>query len=241
MNVKLITYTPEPEKVIAVAAKLCYSNSNIENIMDGLTEENVSKFIDNLMSLGHESPLEHVSFTFGIEGVSRTLTHQLVRHRLASYSQQSQRYVNLEGKFEYVMPREIAYNLPAKLKFTEAMNNAYDSYCIIADDLKRQYMEEDKMKPKDAEKRAIENARAVLPNACETKIICTMNARELLHFFNERGCRRAQDEINELAWKMISICRDTAPQLFANAGPSCLRGKCKEGKMTCGNPYIKEN
>lgn len=240
MKVKLIAYTPEPEKVIAIAAKLCYSDSNIENIMEGLTEENISKFIDTLMSLGHQSPLEHVNFTFGIEGVSRTLTHQLVRHRLASYSQQSQRYVNLNKSFEYVAPIEILNNYSALGQFELAMENAFNSYVNITAILKEEYVNKG-MSLKNAEKKAIENARAVLPNACETKIICTMNARELLHFFNERGCHRAQDEINELAWAMIRICRDTAPQLFSNAGPSCLRGKCKEGKMTCGHPYTKED
>ena len=127
MKVKLIANSPNPEKIIAAAAKLCYSQVGTEDLLNELNEEKTTKFLENLMSMGHESPIEHVSFTFAVEGVSRVLTHQLVRHRIASYSQQSQRYVRLE-QFEYIIPPSIE-NIPeAKEKFIEAMENDQKKY-----------------------------------------------------------------------------------------------------------------
>ncbi len=223
MKVTLITHTPEPERVIASAAKLCYSSSDIETLMDGLTADKIENFIKKLTDLGHQSPLEHCSFTFGIEGVSRALTHQLVRHRLASYSQKSQRYVK-EGSFEYITPNSI--------KNDEAL---CDHYNALMGSIQRFY--------DLATQRGIpaEDARFVLPNACETKIITTMNIRELLHFFEERCCNRAQWEIRDMANEMLEICKEVAPNLFSKAGASCIRGKCKEGKMSCGNPIKEDN
>ena len=218
MVVSLITHTPEPEKVIASAAKLCYSSSDIETLMNGLTSEKIENFIKKLTDLGHQSPLEHCSFTFGIEGISRACSHQLVRHRLASYSQKSQRYVK-EGGFEYIKPKTI--------KDESNLSVAYD---LLMSRIQKFY------------DMAIENgipaedARFVLPNACETKIIMTMNIRSLLHFFEERCCNRAQWEIRRIADEMLNICKEVAPNIFAKAGASCVRGKCKEGKMCCGNP-----
>ena len=242
LKINLITYTPEPEKVIASAAKLCYSPSDIKSLMDGLTTEKVEAFIKKITDLGHQSPLEHCSFTFGVEGVSRALTHQLVRHRIASYSQKSQRYV-MEGQFEYIIPPAIA-NIPAAkelfIKTMEADQIAYDS---LVDMLVEKHLGDmlskgiDEKKARQiAEKKAIEDARFVLPNACETKIILTMNIRSLLHFFEERCCDRAQWEIRQMADMMLNICKEIAPNIFAKAGASCVRGKCKEGKMSCGNP-----
>ncbi len=242
MIVTLITHTPEPEKVIASAAKLCYSSSDIETLMNGLTTGKIESFIKKLTDLGHQSPLEHCSFTFGIEGVSRSLTHQLVRHRIASYSQKSQRYVT-EGQFEYIIPPEIE-NIPeARTLFIKTMEDDQRTYDRLVDiltkkhfnDLLSQGMNENKAR-QISEKRAIEDARFVLPNACETKIIVTMNIRSLLHFFEERCCSRAQWEIRQMANIMLTICKEVAPNLFANAGASCVRGRCKEGKMSCGQP-----
>lgn len=242
MKVTLITHTPEPEKVIASAAKLCYSSSDIESLMNGLTTEKVEAFIKKLTDLGHQSPLEHCSFTFGIEGVSRSLTHQLVRHRIASYSQKSQRYVS-EGQFEYIIPPEIERIPEAKELFIKAMECDQLIYDKIVAILKEKHFQsirefEPNIKKAEqmAEKKAVEDARFVLPNACETKIITTMNIRTLLHFFNERCCNRAQWEIRQMANMMLDICREVAPMLFENAGASCVRGKCKEGKMSCGQP-----
>lgn len=218
MKVTLITHTPEPEKVIASAAKLCYSSSDIETLTNGLTSEKVETFIKKLTDLGHQSPLEHCTFTFGIEGVSRALSHQLVRHRIASYSQKSQRYVK-EGQFEYIIPPKIIEN--------RADKNVYDNFMRYAQETYDYFIRNGI---------PAEDARFVLPNACETKIIMTMNIRTLLHFFEERCCDRAQWEIRHMAYAMLRICKGVAPNIFAKAGASCVRGKCKEGKMSCGNP-----
>ncbi|MGL4991672.1 MAG: FAD-dependent thymidylate synthase [Sarcina sp.] len=232
LKVRLMQYTPEPEKLIASAAKLCYSSVGVDDIITKLTDEGAEKFLDMLMSFGHQSPIEHVNFTFAIEGVSRSLTHQLVRHRIASYSQQSQRYVKLE-QFEYIVPPAIANDKIAKELFIKSMEEAQKSYDKISKHLKEKYINEG-MKEKDAEKKAIEDARYVFPNACETKVVFTMNARTLMNFFHHRCCERAQWEIREMADKMLEEVKEVAPTLFKKAGPTCVSGPCSEGKMTCG-------
>lgn len=241
MKVTLIAHTPEPEKIIATAAKLCYSSSDINTLKDGLTEENIHSFINMLISIGHESVLEHTSFTFGIEGISRACSHQLVRHRIASYSQKSQRYVN-ENSFEYIVPPEIK-NIPEALtEFETQMNKLNESYTRIVDILTKKHTQDFISKginEKDAlikaKKKANEDARFLLPNACETKIIVTMNVRSLFNFFKHRCCERAQWEIRAVADEMLRLCSEVAPHLFSNIGPSCVvNGKCPEGKMSCG-------
>ena len=239
-KVTLLAYTPDPERTVAFAAKLCYSSSGIEDLRDGLTPEKISSFVKMLADMGHESPIEHVSFTFGIEGVSRACTHQLVRHRLASYSQKSQRYVT-EGAFEYIIPPEIADDTDAVKLFKETMAHDQEVYDRLTDILKAKHKKtflglgnDDKTAEKLAEKKAIEDARFVLPNACETKIVVTMNARTLMNFFHHRCCSRAQWEIKDVADKMLAEVKKVAPNLFKNAGPSCVAGACPEGKMTCG-------
>ncbi len=252
IKVKLLEFTPNPEKVVAAAAKLCYSSVGIEEITEGLDEETTSKFIKMLNSYGHNSPMEHVSFTFGIEGVSRSLTHQLVRHRVASYSQQSQRYVKLDA-FEYIIPPSIAKDEKCKAIFIEAMRKDQEDYDKLVEVLKVSnldvYIKEHKARKKceeitekelkslksKAEKSAIEDARYVFPNACATKIVVTMNARELMHFFSHRCCTRAQWEIRDLADAMVKEVKKVAPNLFDGCGPSCVKGNCSEGAMTCGN------
>ncbi len=233
LHVKLLTYTPEPEKVIAAAAKLCYSKSDVEDIEKNLTEEKITSFLDMLTEIGHESPIEHAVFTFGVSGVSRSLLAQLTRHRMASYSVKSQRYVN-EGGFEYVIPPEIASD-------EEAMRYDEESYHrlsqILIEKHKKALMANglcEKEAFKKAEKQAIEDARFVLPNACETKLVFTMNARSLYNFFAHRCCNRAQWEIRALANEMLREVTKVAPSLFKKAGPPCLFGTCPEGKMTCG-------
>lgn len=241
LKVKLLRYTPQGEKLIASAAKLCYSDSSIKDIEEGLTEEKTQSFLNMLVDLGHESPIEHISFTFGAEGVSRTLTHQLVRHRIASYSQQSQRYVKLSD-FKYVIPPEIKNDKEAKKIFIEAMEKDTHYYNKITDILYEKHLNryisdglsEKKAKSK-AEKEAIEDARYVFPNACETKIVFTMNARVLLNFFRLRTCNRAQWEIRELAIEMLKLVQKVYPALFKDAGPGCTKGSCPEGDMTCGD------
>jgi thymidylate synthase (FAD) len=239
-KVTLLAYTPEPEKVIASAAKLCYSSAGIEKIEQGLTPEKTASFVSMISELGHNSTIEHASFTFGIEGVSRAFLAQITRHRLASYSVKSQRYVN-ETNFEYVIPPEIEKVPEAKAEFLKAMEEDKRHYEKISELLTEKHKQEllnsgknEKEAAKAAEKMANEDARFVLPNACETKMICTFNARELLHFFSLRCCNRAQWEIREVAQMMLKLVKPIAPDIFATAGPGCVRGACPEGKMTCG-------
>lgn len=240
MNVKLLAYTPAPERAVACAAKLCYAAADIDTVMDGLTDEKAGSFLDMLTEIGHESPIEHASFTFGIEGVSRSLLAQITRHRLASYSVQSQRYVK-ESSFEFVVPPEIAAMPEARREFLMAMEEDQRHYERLTELLQRKHETEflaegldEKEARRKAEKKAIEDARFVLPNACATKLICTMNARSLMNFFTHRCCNRAQWEIRELAVEMLKLVREAAPNMFRKAGPPCLRGSCPEGKMSCG-------
>lgn len=233
LKVTLIEHTPNPERVIAAAAKLCYSAVGVDEITQNLNEEDIEKFLNRLMSYGHTSPIEHVSFTFAIEGVSRTLTHQLVRHRIASYSQQSQRYVKLE-QFEYIVPPAIEEDEDTKRIFLEAMKKSQRAYDDIVDSLFKKYVDLGVSKV-SSEKKAIEDARYVFPNACETKIVVTMNARTLMNFFHHRCCNRAQWEIHALADEMLKQVKVVAPILFKTAGPICTNEKCPEGKMTCGS------
>ncbi|WML36287.1 FAD-dependent thymidylate synthase [Clostridium sp. OS1-26] len=232
LKVRLIEHTPNPEKVIAASAKLCYSAVGVDEIEKNLDEDKALKFLNMLMSYGHESPVEHVSFTFAIEGVSRSLTHQLVRHRLASYSQQSQRYVRLE-QFQYIIPPEIEKDNEVRKIFIDSMERSQESYSQLTEILKDKHIKNG-MDPIAAEKRAIEDARYVFPNACETKIMVTMNARTLMNFFKHRCCNRAQWEIKALADEMLKQVKDIAPILFKYSGPSCLNSACPEGRMTCG-------
>ena len=245
MNVELLQYNPQAQKIVAAAAKLCYSSSEITGILNGLDNEKTASFIERLMSMGHESPLEHISFTFGIEGVSRSLLAQLTRHRIASYSVKSQRYVN-EGKFEFITPKEIEENPEAKKIFLSAMEDDVKAYNRLTEilfekhyaDMINSGMAEKKAKGA-AEKKAIEDARYVLPNACETKLIATFNARSLLNFFNHRCCERAQWEIRDLACEMLKLVKEICPVIFETAGPPCLVKPCPEGAMSCGKMLQK--
>ena len=236
-TVKLLSYTPEPEKLVAAAAKLCYSSSDATSLMEGLTPQKTADFIDMLSEIGHESPIEHASFTFAIEGVSRSLLAQITRHRIASYSVQSQRYVKKDN-FEYIIPPAIEENDEAKRIFTETMKTLDENYRRLTALLTEQKLAGiDAPTPaqrKAAEKSAIEDARFVLPNACDTRMVVTMNARSLRHFFRLRCCNRAQWEIREVARQMLLLVRDAAPHLFAGAGPACLCGPCPEGAKSCG-------
>ena len=239
-KVRLLAHTPQPEKMVAAAAKLCYSSSTVEELLEGLTEEKTASFVEMLAQIGHESPIEHASFTFAIEGVSRSFLAQITRHRIASYSVQSQRYVK-EQDFDYVVPPEIEGIPQAKELFLEAMEaagNYYDRLTKLLEEKHRQGFLEEGKSPKEAgrlaEKKAIEDARFVLPNACDTKMVVTMNARSLYNFFRHRLCNRAQWEIRSVALQMYQLCMEVAPTLFAKAGPPCVNGPCPEGKMSCG-------
>lgn len=220
MNVELLYHTPDPERAIATAARLCYAPVGAAELMETMPEERVKSVLTTIMKSGHFSTLEHVSYTFAIDGVSRALTHQLVRHRLASFNQQSQRYVKFANGLDTIKPDTVAENPEANALFDEAIEFAKDAYVKLLD-----------------MGIPAEDARYLLPNAAETKIVVTMNVRELLHFFELRCCNRAQWEIRDLAHKMLELALPTAPFVFADAGASCVRGACPEGKMTCGNPF----
>ena len=240
MLVQLIAHTNDPEKTIAAAAKLCYSDAHIETLLDGLTPEKTEAFLQRLNDVGHASPIEHASFTFGIEGVSRTFLAQVTRHRIGSFSVQSQRYVRLED-FRYVIPPEIEAIPEAKAAFLESMDEDAKRYLDLAKKLEDGHtarlmaegMPEKQARAK-ASKQANEDARFVLPNACETKMVVTMNARSLQNFFHLRCCNRAQWEIRELAEKMFELVYPVAPHIFAKSGPACVSGPCPEGRMCCG-------
>lgn len=240
MKVELLEYTPNPERVIAAAAKLCYSAVGVDDILEKMTPEKTESFIRMLSELGHESPVEHVCFTFAIEGVSRSLLAQLTRHRIASYSVQSQRYV-AKDKFEYIIPPEIEKIPEAKALFIQAMENDRDTYKKLNDLLCAAHEKDFLAAGKDpasahkaAQKKANEDSRYVLSNACDTKIVMTMNVRSLYNFFALRCCERAQWEIRALATEMLRLVKKVSPLLFGSAGPACVRGKCAEGSMSCG-------
>lgn len=233
MKVKLLTHTKDPEKTVAAAAKLCYSKSDISTLMDGLTDEKASGFLDKLESYKHFSPMEHASFTFGIEGVSRSFLAQISRHRIASFSVQSQRYVDMDNA-DHVIPKEIYdAGYSAIRLYEESVKNSFNNYNELKEELTRKYIAEG-MKESPAKKKAQEDARYLLPEACCTRMIVTMNARELNHFFNLRCCNRASREIREVAEEMLRLVYPVAPHLFKSAGPSCVCGACPEGNMSCG-------
>jgi thymidylate synthase (FAD) len=216
MMVKLLNHTPNPERTVAAAARLCYSATGAAGLFEGMTDEQVAKLLKHLVQSGHESPTEHVTFTFAIEGVSRSLSHQLVRHRIASYSQQSQRYVR-EEQFDFIIPPSISDKPMAKDKFLETMATIQQAYNELVEVV------------------PAEDARYVLPNACETKLVATFNCRSLYNLFCLRCCHRAQWEIRALACEMRKLVREVAPVLFALAGPSCeTEGVCYEGRFSCG-------
>lgn len=268
LHVQLLEHTPDPEKLIATAAKLCYAGCDINELVEKQTPEAVDKFLDTLVDIGHESPMEHVSFTFAVEGVSRALTHQLVRHRIASYSQVSQRYVKL-NQFSYIIPPVIENNETAKDIYVKKMEDdqkVYDELVnILCDEYAQQYIDSTQygknnlqptsIKPyevlkiiasgneveskkvksivRSIEKKSIEDARYVFPNACETKIIVTMNFRTLINFIQHRACQRAQWEIRELAIEMIRLLKPVLPKLSLLLAPKCCTSKCPEGNLSC--------
>ena len=222
MNVHLMLHTPDPERAVAVAARLCYAPVGAAELMEGLSDEVVEKVLKTIMTSGHFSALEHANCTFAIDGISRAMTHQLVRHRLASYNQQSQRYVSYAEEPCFIIPPQVAEKPDVAEKYNAANAAAFAAYREMID-----------------AGIAAEDARYLLPNAMETKIVVTMNVRELLHFFELRCCKRAQWEIRDMALKMLELVEPTAPYIFMDAGASCRRGPCREGKMTCGEPYEK--
>jgi thymidylate synthase (FAD) len=218
-KVCLLEHTPEPDGLIAAAARICYSNIAAHDLRKRESETLSARLLEDLWRSGHHSPFEHASFTFGVDGLSRVASHQLVRHRVASFSQQSQRYVKMD-RAEVVTPPSISAHAQARELFGRQAEAALEAY-------------------KSLMEMGIpaEDARFVLPHGWETRLVFTMNARELHHFYDLRLCRRAQWEIRELARLMLIECRKTAPVVFGLAGPSCVRtGQCRESR-TCNHPY----
>lgn len=221
LHVVLLTHTPDPEKTCALAARTCYSALDEQGLQEKVESADQSKFLKGIVASGHLSVLEHASFTFFAEGVSRALLAQISRHRIASFSVQSQRYVSLEKGFDYIIPPRIKdLGEEAVLEYNAEMEQMHKWYIAWQEKLGEN---------------ANEDARFVLPNACETHITFTMNARELLHFFSLRCCNRAQWEIRELATEMLRLCKEAAPVIFENAGPGCVSGACPEGVRSCGH------
>ena len=205
MNVTLIRYTPEPDKLCGEAAAIC----------TGYTGDPL-KALRGALESGHESVAEHAVFTFRVEGVSRVLLAQLTRHRLASFSVQSQRYCGADP--DIVQPFsmadwELVDELVAARRAVDRLYNKAVRLGVPAEDV-----------------------RYFTLQGGVTSLIVTMNARELRHFFSLRCCNRAQWEIRELARRMLAECSVVAPELFKDAGPGCLRGPCPEGKRSCGKP-----
>jgi len=225
LKVILLHHTSYPEEVVAMAAKLCYSPSDLKSLKKRIKTKDQKSFVEKLMRMGHMSSIEHASFTFAIEGISRACSHQLVRHRLASYSQQSQRYVSEAMGFNYIIPPTIKADRELKKYFKDFMAQAQRAYDEIVRRLHERGIKGEL---------ANQDARFVLPNAAETKVMVTMNARELLHFFRMRCCRRSQWEIRQVAEEMLKIGRKVAPKIFERGGPACLFGPCPEGEYSCG-------
>jgi len=223
MKVDLIRHTLSPEELCALGARLCYSRATLDTLRTKVESQDQSRFVQSLMDMGHLSVMEHASFTFGVEGVSRVLLAQLTRHRLASFSVQSQRYVSYEKGFGYIVPPQIAALGPEEeAEYHRQMDQIHEWYTTWQAKLGKKG------------EGSNEDARFVLPGACETRLLVTMNVRELRHFFSLRMCSRAQWEIRELATRMHKLCLETAPELFRDAGPACLRGKCDQGEKSCG-------
>ena len=223
LHVALIRHTLSPEEIVALGARLCYSRATIDDLTQRVSAKDQSDFVQKIMGMGHDSVLEHASFTFGVEGVSRVLLAQLTRHRLASFSVQSQRYVSYEQGFGYIVPPKIAaLGQDAADEYARQMDQMHQWYCQWQERLGA------------AGESSNEDARFVLPGACETRLMMTMNVRELRHFLSLRMCSRAQWEIRALATEMHRLCMEVAPALFADAGPGCLRGACPEGAKSCG-------
>ena len=213
MIVELINYTPEPDKTCTAAALGCHSHESSKDLLEKISEKKIRDILRYTIKRGHLSVTEHASFTFSISGVSRALTHQLVRHRIASYSQQSQRYVEMD-KPTFVTPPSIESSKEDLAEYNKFMEFAWRTYNFL---LERGFPPED--------------ARFVLPNATTTNITVTMNARELLHFFELRCCTMAQWEIRQMAYIMLEIVKKVAPIIFENAGPPC--DNCPEPEFPC--------
>jgi len=217
MDVRVLASTPDPLRLVYAAARTCYSAERPSQLWsEDAPRPRMEQLVRHVIESGHHSVLEHVSFTLAIEGISRSCSHQLVRHRLASYSQQSQRYV--KGPFPYVTPASWA-------QAGEALAGRYQAAMTDIDRLYEEAL---------AAGIPAEDARFVLPNAVTTNLTMTMNLRELMHTVGLRTCERAQWEIRELFEAVAEAVRGVAPFLGAFLVTKCERlGYCDE-RETCG-------
>ena len=211
LKVVLLSHSPEPERAVATAARNCYSPRDIETIDENWTPGEIESMVARVRDAGHLSTFEHTMFSFGVSGVSRVLTHQLVRHRHMSFEQKSQRYIKVKGQFDFITPPSLAARPDVKAKYDALMAQIAEFYAGAL-----------------AEGVPPEDARFALPNAAETQIVITANARALLDFFTLRTCNNAQWEIRELAFAMLRLVKRAAPALFVRAGATCVRGYCNE-------------
>jgi len=231
MGVTLLTHTPEPEKIIACAAKICYSPSNAEDLLEGLTDEKAKIFIRKLKAMSHETPFEMADFVFGIDGMSKACSQHFSRHRISSQNQKSQRYVD-ERDFDFYTPDVIKNNKDALEIYNYVISQNNNAYHLILTSLRA----DESLPIENRDKIALENARYVLPNACDTSLILKMNARELFHFFKLRCCNRALTETRLIADEMLRLVSEKFPVIFEGSGAPCINGSCPEGKMGCGHP-----
>lgn len=232
LNVSLVSHTADSEKIVALAAKTCYSKSELTALREAVNSKDQTAFVRKVMGMGHDAILEHATFTFAIEGVSRVLLAQITRHRLASFCVQSMRYCSSANDLGYIVPPNIkALGAEYEQKYQAQMSQMHQWYQEWQSILAENYGQGET---------ANEDARFVLPNAAATQMVVTMNARELRHFFAMRMCNRAQWEIRALAVEMHRLCMEVSPVLFADAGPGCVRGACPEGDKCCGHPYPQQ-
>lgn len=232
LSVTLLSSTPNAEETVALAGRLCYSAVGAKELNKEMKREEKKRLLELLIKGGHHSPLEHASFTFGIEGISRACSHQLVRHRIASYSQQSQRYVK-ENDFDFIVPPQIKKDKELEEKFLETMSSLSEVYKFFVKKLLGRGRSKEESQ---------EDSRFILPNACETKIVMSMNARELMHISNLRLCTRAQWEIRQLFRAIREEVKKVAPIIASYMAPKCdekVLGYCPEGKMGLACPRVK--
>jgi len=219
LKVELLGYTSDPEQNVVAAIRQCYASVGAKELKEKTTDEVKRRLIKQVISSGHTSTLEHASFTFAIDGVSRVTEIHLIRHRIASFSIQSGRYVK-RGDAAYRVPPKIRNLADKKIleKYLKHLENSQELYIELMD-----------------AGIPAEDARFCQPQSVQVKIVMTMNARELLHFFSVRSCTRAQWEIREVAKQMLDLVKEVAPIIFENAGPPCVSEKiCDQGKMSCG-------
>lgn len=219
LKVELLSHTADPEGIVVAAIRQCYSPVGAKELKEKTSKEIRERLIKQVIESGHTSTLEHASFTFAIDGVSRVTEIHLIRHRIASFSIQSGRYVK-RG--------DAAYRIPPKIKALKD-KKIYEKYLKHLDNSQELYNELIKAGA------LAEDARFCQPQSIQVKIVMSMNARELLHFFSLRTCTRAQWEVQEVASKMLALSKKVAPIIFKNSGPPCISKKvCDQGKLSCG-------